>query len=107
MHYFVVANLPKEHDELFLALMHNRLINVVSTSVVTTSRTLSTGKLSAQGVKGEEPKIVAYCLQNIPGNVDPTPFKADCAKYVQSREHDGIDEHYEGNKNMKWRTSMI
>ena len=39
LHYFFVANLPKEHDELFLALMHNRLINVVSTSVVTTSRT--------------------------------------------------------------------
>ena len=48
LHYFVVANLPKEHDELFLALMHNRLINVVSTSVVTTSRTLSTGKKSAR-----------------------------------------------------------
>ena len=103
LHYFVVANLPKEHDEL-LALMHNWLISVVSTSVVTTIRTLSTCKISAQGVKGEEPKIehhiVAYC-QNIPGNVDPTTFKADCAKYVQSREHDGIDEHYEGNKNMK------
>ena len=24
LHYFVVSNLPKEHDELFLALMHNR-----------------------------------------------------------------------------------
>ena len=57
LHYFVVANLPKEHDKLFFALMHNSLMNVVSTSVVTTSRALSTGKISARGVKGEEPKI--------------------------------------------------
>ena len=60
-------------------------MNVVYTSVCTSARALSTGKITAQGVKGEEPTIEhhidAYCVQNKPGNVELDCEKIDFYPY--------------------------